>query len=68
MFYVKGEDNFNIESPCRAHYKIKEVFDRCNHLHFDIPETGKAIDLGAAPGGWTKVRNMLGMSLTRNSI
>jgi 23S rRNA U2552 (ribose-2'-O)-methylase RlmE/FtsJ len=55
MFYVKADDAFNIESPCRAHYKIKEVFDRCNHLGFDIPETGKSIDLGAAPGGWTKV-------------
>jgi 23S rRNA U2552 (ribose-2'-O)-methylase RlmE/FtsJ len=35
-------------------YKLREVFDRFAFLRELKPES-KAIDLGAAPGGWTKV-------------
>ncbi|WP_155964670.1 SAM-dependent methyltransferase [Streptococcus ruminantium] len=35
----------------RAEFKLLEIFDTCD---FSIPGGAKALDIGAAPGGWTK--------------
>jgi len=35
---------------CRAYYKIKEVVDR---VPLKLEKSMRAIDIGAAPGGWT---------------
>ena len=40
------------ETVSRAAFKLTEIFER---LSLSVPEGGEALDLGAAPGGWTRV-------------
>ncbi|MBO4406429.1 MAG: 50S rRNA methyltransferase [Clostridia bacterium] len=40
------------ETVSRAAFKLTEIFER---LSLSVPEGGEALDLGAAPGGWTWV-------------
>lgn len=60
LFYAKDEDSFAVKEPIsRAYYKIREVFDRSKTIANKIKPDWKAIDLGAAPGGWTKVSHYI---------
>lgn len=52
---------FRDETISRAEFKLTEVFD---FLPLDLPEDPRAIDLGAAPGGWTQVLLQRGARVT----
>lgn len=45
LFYSKSNNVI-----CRAEFKIEEA---CKVFDIQIPEEARALDLGAAPGGWT---------------
>jgi 23S rRNA (cytidine2498-2'-O)-methyltransferase len=52
--WAGGEQRFRREPGqiSRAEFKLLEALDV---LHLALPEGGLALDLGAAPGGWTRV-------------
>ena len=41
------------EAVSRAYYKLREVRARCACVPADLSVVAAAIDVGAAPGGWT---------------
>ena len=41
------------EAVSRAYYKMREVRARCACVPADLATLAAAIDVGAAPGGWT---------------
>ncbi|MBA2468935.1 MAG: cell division protein FtsJ [Chloroflexia bacterium] len=44
----------------RSEFKLEELF----RVHdFDVPERGIAIDLGASPGGWTRILRQRGLTV-----
>jgi len=44
----------------RSEFKLEELF----RVHdFDVPEHGVAIDLGASPGGWTRILRQRGLTV-----
>jgi len=44
----------------RSEFKLEELF----RVHgFDVPVTGIAIDLGASPGGWTRILRQRGLTV-----
>ncbi|MBR5868318.1 MAG: hypothetical protein IKZ21_02625 [Clostridia bacterium] len=73
MGVSKAEDNltrraggvfryaFRDETISRAEFKLTEVFDL---LGLNLPEDPRAIDLGAAPGGWTQALLQRGARVT----
>lgn len=44
----------------RAEFKLEELF---GVLPLDLPTTGSALDLGAAPGGWTRILRVRGLAV-----
>ena len=44
----------------RAEFKLEELF---SVLPLDLPTTGSAVDLGAAPGGWTRILRLRGLQV-----
>ncbi len=58
-----GEIRFRREEEqlSRAKFKLLEAFDR---FEIPVPPGGKALDLGAAPGGWTSLLLEKGMQVT----
>lgn len=55
LFYSKGEDTI-----CRAEFKIEEA---CKAFGIEISEGLNALDLGAAPGGWSHYLSKQGMKV-----
>lgn len=51
----KGENRVS-----RAEFKLEELFGL---FPLDLPEHGTAIDLGAAPGGWTRILRQQGLQV-----
>ena len=49
------------EQISRAEFKMLEAFEA---FHIDLPAGGVALDLGAAPGGWTRVLRQNGQYVT----
>ncbi|HLG78809.1 MAG TPA: SAM-dependent methyltransferase [Ktedonobacteraceae bacterium] len=49
------------EQISRAEFKLLEAFETFN---IDLPAQGHALDLGAAPGGWTRLLLDAGMTVT----
>ncbi len=45
----------------RAEFKLLEAFEA---FHIELPSGGVALDLGAAPGGWTRVLRQKGQYVT----
>ena len=45
----------------RAEWKLKEAFEA---FGLELPAGGRALDVGAAPGGWTRVLSDLGWQVT----
>jgi 23S rRNA (cytidine2498-2'-O)-methyltransferase len=48
------------EQVSRAEFKLEELFQICP---VPLPERGRAVDLGAAPGGWTRILRRRGLSV-----
>ncbi|MGI6201276.1 MAG: SAM-dependent methyltransferase [Christensenellales bacterium] len=48
------------EQISRAEFKLLEAFDL---FHLVLPDGGHAVDLGAAPGGWTRVLRQRGFTV-----
>jgi 23S rRNA (cytidine2498-2'-O)-methyltransferase len=44
----------------RAEFKLEELFQL---MPLDLPVSGKALDLGAAPGGWTRILRLRGLEV-----
>lgn len=44
----------------RAEFKLEELFDV---FDIDLPHDGRALDLGAAPGGWTRILRTRGLTV-----
>jgi 23S rRNA (cytidine2498-2'-O)-methyltransferase len=44
----------------RAEFKLEELFQV---LALDLPAAGSAVDLGAAPGGWTRILRLRGLQV-----
>ncbi|MGH3829164.1 MAG: SAM-dependent methyltransferase [Pseudonocardiaceae bacterium] len=44
----------------RAEFKLEELFQL---FPLDLPEKGRAVDLGASPGGWTRILRQRGMTV-----
>jgi 23S rRNA (cytidine2498-2'-O)-methyltransferase len=44
----------------RAEFKLEELFDL---FELDLPGDGRALDLGAAPGGWTRILRSRGLTV-----
>ncbi len=49
------------EQISRAEFKLLEALE---HFAISLPPEGKALDLGAAPGGWTRILARQGMQVT----
>ncbi|MCY0875748.1 MAG: 50S rRNA methyltransferase [Firmicutes bacterium] len=58
-----GERRFAREAlvVSRAEFKLLEAIEV---FALDLPRDGQALDLGAAPGGWTRVLRSFGMTVT----
>jgi 23S rRNA (cytidine2498-2'-O)-methyltransferase len=58
-----GEHRFkrDDEQISRAEFKLLEAF---HTFDLELPEQGRALDLGAAPGGWTRVLRGRGLNVT----
>ena len=54
--YKKEEDQIS-----RAEFKLLEALET---FQIPLPEGGRALDLGAAPGGWTRVLRQKGFEVT----
>jgi 23S rRNA (cytidine2498-2'-O)-methyltransferase len=48
------------EQVSRAEFKLEELFQTCP---VPLPERGRAVDLGAAPGGWTRILRQRGLDV-----
>jgi 23S rRNA (cytidine2498-2'-O)-methyltransferase len=48
------------EQVSRAEFKLEELFQTCP---VPLPERGRAVDLGAAPGGWTRILRTRGLDV-----
>jgi len=48
------------EQVSRAEFKLEELFDI---FGLRVPDGGKALDLGAAPGGWTRILRQHGLTV-----
>ena len=44
----------------RSEFKLEELF---REFEFDVPEAGRALDLGASPGGWTRILRQRGLEV-----
>lgn len=44
----------------RSEFKLEELF---REFPIDVPEAGKALDLGASPGGWTRILRQHGLEV-----
>lgn len=54
--FAREEDQIS-----RAEFKLLEALE---HFAIDLPAHGVALDLGAAPGGWTRILRQLGQYVT----
>jgi 23S rRNA (cytidine2498-2'-O)-methyltransferase len=61
--WAGGERHFarRGDNASRAEFKLREALE-CFELQ--LPERGRAVDLGAAPGGWTQVLAEAGLATT----
>ena len=60
--WAGGNCHFRLDTPIsRAEGKLLEIFDLFRPT---LPKEGRALDLGAAPGGWTKVLRDKGFAVT----
>lgn len=48
------------EQVSRAEFKLEELFQTCP---VPLPSRGRAVDLGAAPGGWTRILRQRGLDV-----
>jgi 23S rRNA (cytidine2498-2'-O)-methyltransferase len=48
------------EQVSRAEFKLEELFQICPA---PLPSRGRAVDLGAAPGGWTRILRQRGLDV-----
>jgi 23S rRNA (cytidine2498-2'-O)-methyltransferase len=48
------------EQVSRAEFKLEELFQICP---VPLPDRGRAVDLGAAPGGWTRILRRRGLDV-----
>lgn len=48
------------EQVSRAEFKLEELFQSCP---VPLPDRGRAVDLGAAPGGWTRILRQRGLDV-----
>jgi 23S rRNA (cytidine2498-2'-O)-methyltransferase len=49
------------EQISRAEFKLLEALET---FHLSWPDNGSALDLGAAPGGWTRIARLHGLQVT----
>jgi len=61
--WAGGERRFRREPGqiSRAEFKLLEALE---HFRVALPAGGQALDLGAAPGGWTRVLRQRGLTVT----